>query len=162
MTVMAQVTIADVVTILAVPIVLQPRARGTRCSGRCSSAAVAALFCGVARAARPRRLGAPRCASRSKQRHWALDLRVSLLVAVPARLARAEERDEHADRGLRRGLMVACVGGPKRLSTQVRGVADGFFIPLFFVVLGARLDLGGLFDAPCVLALAGALAGSTS
>ena len=45
-------------------------------------------------------------------------------------------------------MTVALVGGPKRLSTQVRGVADGFFVPLFFVVLGAQLDLGGLFDAP--------------
>ena len=47
--------------------------------------------------------------------------------------------------------MVAIVGGPKRLSTQMRGVADGFFIPLFFVVLGARLDVGGLFEHPELL-----------
>ena len=44
--------------------------------------------------------------------------------------------------------MVALVGGPKRLSTQTRGIADGFFIPLYFVVLGARLDLGGSSAAP--------------
>src|SRR5208283_3464984 len=50
------------------------------------------------------------------------------------------------------------VGGPKRLSTQVRGIADGFFIPLFFVVLGAHLDLAGLVRDPSFLALAGALA----
>ncbi len=40
--------------------------------------------------------------------------------------------------------MVASIGGPKRLSNEVLGIAGGFFIPLFFVVLGARLDLRGL------------------
>ena len=40
----------------------------------------------------------------------------------------------------------------------MRGIADGFFIPLYFVVLGAQLDLGGLFDHPSMLALAGSLA----
>ena len=40
----------------------------------------------------------------------------------------------------------------------MRGVAEGFFIPLYFVVLGAQLDLGGLVGDPSMLALAGALA----
>ena len=40
----------------------------------------------------------------------------------------------------------------------MRGVADGFFIPLYFVVLGARLDLGGLFSNASMLGLAVALA----
>jgi len=40
----------------------------------------------------------------------------------------------------------------------MRGVADGFFIPLYFVVLGAQLDLRGLLDHPTMLELAGALA----
>ena len=53
-------------------------------------------------------------------------------------------------------MTVALIGGPKRLSTQVRGVADGFFVPLYFVVLGARLDLGGLFGNAAMLALAAA------
>jgi len=55
-------------------------------------------------------------------------------------------------------VMVAAIGGPKRLSTQMRGVADGFFVPLYFVVLGAHLDLSGLVGDPTLLALAGALA----
>jgi Kef-type K+ transport system membrane component KefB len=53
--------------------------------------------------------------------------------------------------------MVALIGGPKRLSTQVRGIADGFFVPLYFVVLGASLDLGGLVNDPKMLGLAAAL-----
>jgi hypothetical protein len=49
------------------------------------------------------------------------------------------------------GPVVAAIGGPKRLSTQVRGVAEGFFVPLFFVVLGARLDVSALLDHPDLL-----------
>ncbi|MBV8953647.1 MAG: cation:proton antiporter, partial [Solirubrobacterales bacterium] len=59
------------------------------------------------------------------------------------------------------GLMVAAIGGPKRLSTEVLGMAGGFFVPLFFVVLGARLDLRGVFTHPSMVALALALASLT-
>jgi Kef-type K+ transport system membrane component KefB len=52
---------------------------------------------------------------------------------------------------------VAAIGGPKRLSTQVRGVAEGFFVPLFFVVLGARLDVSALVDHPDLLLVTAAL-----
>ena len=52
------------------------------------------------------------------------------------------------------GLMVAAIGGPKRLSRQVTGVAQGLMVPLFFVVLGARLDLRALALHPSLLALA--------
>jgi Kef-type K+ transport system membrane component KefB len=60
--------------------------------------------------------------------------------------------------GFGAGVTVALIGGPKRLSTQMRGIADGFFIPLYFVVLGAQLDLGGLVKHPSLLVLAGVLA----
>lgn len=53
--------------------------------------------------------------------------------------------------------MVAAIGGPKRLSTEVLGVGGGFFVPLFFVVLGARIDLRGLITDPAMIGLALAL-----
>jgi Kef-type K+ transport system membrane component KefB len=55
------------------------------------------------------------------------------------------------------GLVVAAIGGPKRLSAQVRGVAEGFFVPLFFVVLGARLDVSALVDHLDLLLVSAAL-----
>jgi Kef-type K+ transport system membrane component KefB len=54
--------------------------------------------------------------------------------------------------------MVAVIGGPKRLSTEVLGVAGGFFVPLFFVVLGARIDLRDVAGHPAMIGLALALA----
>ena len=59
------------------------------------------------------------------------------------------------------GLLVAVIGGPKRLTTQVTGIAAGFFVPLFFVALGARLDLRAVFEHANTLALAGLLVAAT-
>src|SRR6185437_5380388 len=59
--------------------------------------------------------------------------------------------------GFAAGLIVAWVGGPKRLSRQGTGVGAGFLIPLFFVVLGARLDLRVLAERPSRLVVAGGL-----
>jgi len=94
----------------------------------------------------------------SKSRHWALDLRLSLLVLFLLAWIAQKGGTSILIAGFGAGLMVAVIGGPKRLSTQMRGIADGFFIPLYFVVLGARLDLAGLFSHPTMLALAAVLA----
>jgi Kef-type K+ transport system membrane component KefB len=157
MTVMAQVTIADVLTILSVPIVLQPGRVGHAALGGALVAIAVVLLLGVDRMLSAR--GWFRQARRlSKQRHWALDLRVSLLVLFLLAWIAQKGGTSILIAGFGAGLMVAVIGGPKRLSTQMRGVADGFFIPLYFILLGARLDLGGLVDRPAMLALAAALA----
>ncbi len=156
MSVIAQVTIADVITILSVPIVLEP--------GRVTHALLGALL--VAGAAALTLLAARVLARQewvhevrhlSKQRHWALDLRLSLLMLFVLAWIAEKGGTSILIAGFGAGLTVAVIGGPKRLSTQVRGVAEGFFIPLYFVVLGAKLDLGGLLSAPSMLALAAAL-----
>ncbi len=157
MTVMAQVALADIVTILSVPIVLQPGRVGHAALGALLVAAGAAALLLLARAV----AGAEwihRVRHLSKRRHWALDLRVSLLVLFLLSWIAQKGGTSVLIAGFGAGLMVAVLGGPKRLSTQVRGVAEGFFIPLYFVVLGAHLDLAGLVRDPSMLALAASLA----
>jgi len=156
LTVMAQVTIADVITIISVPIVLQPSRIGHAALGAVFVAAAAALALAAARAAeghpwlhRVRRL--------SKQRHWALDLRVSLLMLFVLAWIAQKGGTSVLVAGFGAGVTIAILGGPKRLSTQMRGVGEGLFIPLYFVVLGARLDLGGLAASPTMLAVTAAL-----
>jgi Kef-type K+ transport system membrane component KefB len=157
LTVMAQVTIADVVTILAVPLVLQPSRVGhVALGGLLVSAAAAALFVAARTIANNSWVRDVR--HLSKRRHWALDLRLSLLVLFVLAWIAQKGGTSILIAGFAAGVMVALIGGPKRLSTQVRGVADGFFVPLYFVVLGAQLDLAGLVRDPAMLALAGALA----
>ena len=49
--------------------------------------------------------------------------------------------------------MVALLGEP-RVAQQLIGIGEGFAIPLFFVHLGAQIDLGALLESPRALALA--------
>jgi Kef-type K+ transport system membrane component KefB len=160
LTVIAQVTVADIAATLAIPFVLRPGQAGRIAAG---SALIAVSVIGV--------YGLSRLLARSdkvhtlrrqgKRRRWAIDLRVALIILFG--LAWIAERTGASllIAGFGAGLMVAAIGGPKRLSTEVVGVAGGFFVPLFFVVLGARLDLRGLVRDPAMIALALALAGLT-
>jgi Kef-type K+ transport system membrane component KefB len=158
LSVVAQVTIADVVTIVSVPIVLQPSRTAHALLGGVLVAGAAALLLVVARVLDGREWVA-RVRELSKRRHWALDLRIALLVLFFLAWLAQRSGTSVLIAGFGAGVTVALVGGPKRLSTQIRGIADGFFVPLYFVVLGAQLDLGGLFEHPQMIALAGALAG---
>ena len=104
----------------------------------------------VARSLR-RRPWVHRLRKRSKRRGWALDLRLALVVLFGLAWIAQQSGTSVLLGGFGMGLVVAAIGGPKRLSTQVRGIAEGFFIPLFFVVLGARLDVSALLDQPELL-----------
>jgi Kef-type K+ transport system membrane component KefB len=154
--VIAQVTIADVVTIVSVPIVLQPSRAAHALLGTALVALAAVVLFGCARAL-ARRPWVDRVRALSKSRRWALDLRLSLLVLFLLAWLAEKSGTSVLVAGFGAGVAVALLGGPKRLSTQIRGVADGFFIPLYFVTLGAQLDLDGLVRHPEMIALAGAL-----
>jgi Kef-type K+ transport system membrane component KefB len=157
LTVMAQVTIADVITILSVPIVLEPSRVGHAVLGGALVAAAAGLLFAGARLIGDRQW-LHRARELSRERSWALDLRLSLIVLFLLAWIARKGGTSILIAGFGAGVMVALIGGPKRLSTQMRGIADGFFVPLYFVVLGTQLDLAGLVKDPTMLALAGVLA----
>ena len=156
MVVIAQVTVADVASILAVPLVLQPSRAADAAVGGLLVAGCALVVFLVARSLRPRPW-VHRLRKRSKRRGWALDLRLSLAVLFGLAWIAQERGTSVLLGGFAMGLVVAAIGGPKRLSTQVRGIAEGFFVPLFFVVLGARLDVSALVDHPDLLLVTGSL-----
>ncbi len=153
---MAWATIADVVTIVVVPLVLNPPRAVRAGLGALVVAAAAVIVLLVARwlqgmghVEKLRRL--------SKRRAWALDLRIALAVLFSLCALADGVGTSIMVAGFAAGLVVAAEGGPKRLSEQVSGVANGLLVPIFFVVLGARLDLSALIDEPKNLALTGAL-----
>jgi Kef-type K+ transport system membrane component KefB len=156
MVVTAQVTVADVASILAVPLVLAPSRAANAALGGVLVAGCALVVFFVARWLRPKPW-VHRLRKRSKQRGWALDLRLSLAVLFGLAWIAQEHGTSVLLGGVAIGLVVAAIGGPKRLSTQVRGIAEGFFVPLFFVVLGARLDVRALVGHPDLLLVAGLL-----
>ena len=133
--------------ILAVPLVLQPSRVADVALGGLLIAACALIVFYVARSLRPRPW-VHRLRKRSKRRGWALDLRLALAVLFGLAWIAEQSGASVLLGGFAMGLVVAGVGGPKRLSAQVRGIAEGFFVPLFFVVLGARLDVSALVEHP--------------
>ena len=152
----AQITIADVAAVLAVPFVVEPNRVGDVALG---SLAVIAATIGF--------FGALKLCQRyrwywwmrrqSKERGWALDLQLALAALIGLAWFAQDVGTSILIAGFGTGLVVAAVGGPERLSLEVRGVAQGFLIPTFFVLLGARLNVRALFDDPSNLALLGSL-----
>ncbi len=150
--VMAQVGIADVAAIVALPLVIQPsKALNAALGGLAVIAGVIGLFLVAHLVSRTSIVHRLRHASRA--RGWALDLRISLLVLFTLAWIAVRGGTSVLIAGFSVGLLVALIGGPKRLSTQVTGIAAGFFVPLFLVVLGAELDLRALVERPSLIEL---------
>jgi Kef-type K+ transport system membrane component KefB len=155
-TVMAQVAIADIAAIVLLPLVLEPsRALRAALGALLVTLCIIALY-GVVHVIHRRRW-VRHARHLSKQRGWALDLRLALLTLFVLVWIAQRAGTGVLVAGFGVGLMVAAIGGPKRLSRQVTGVAQGLMVPLFFVVLGARLDLRALFHDASLLALAAEL-----
>ena len=139
----AQVSVADVAAIVAVPLALSPAHALRALLGACAVAACAvALYFGIRVVGTAGWLDQIR--HLSKDRSWALDLRLSLIVLFGLSWLALRSGASILIAGFAVGLVVAAVQGPKRLSGQVTGIGNGFFVPLFFVVLGARIDVRAL------------------
>jgi len=156
----AQITIADVAAVVAVPFAIAPGRAGHVVLG--SLAVIGATLAFFAVLHRLQRVDAYRALrGQSRDRGWALDLRIALAVLLGlAALAKATGTSILIA-GFGAGLAVGAIGGPERLSLEVRGVAQGFLVPIFFILLGARLDVGALVNDPTILALTGVLAAFT-
>ncbi len=157
----AWVSFADVVTVLAVPFVMSTGSFGRALAGAVLVVAGAAVIGLVGH-----RLidFAPVEELRDASHHlaWALDLRLSLL-ALFALAWIAERFDTSALlAGFAAGVMVSVLGEPRRVADQLIGLGEGFFVPLFFVVLGARLDLRALVHSRDDLLLFALLAVATT
>jgi Kef-type K+ transport system membrane component KefB len=153
---MAWVTLADVTTIVAVPLVMNPSKAAQAGLGALAVAGGGLLVLGIARLLSRehvvhalRRLSGPRA--------WALDLRVSLIALFALAALAQLVGTSIMIAGFAAGLVVAVQGGPQRLSDQVAGVAGGFLVPVFFVVLGASLNVRSLVQTPKELELAAGL-----
>lgn len=153
---MVHVAIADTVCIVALPLAEDPGR-----AGRAALGALAVIAAGVAIFALMHQLRARGALTRlrklSKRRHFGLELRIQLiilfalaglasLVGVSVMLA-----------GFIAGLALTAVGEPRRLARQLFALTDGFLAPVFFVWLGASLDLRAVVAQPRMIELAALL-----
>ncbi|MFE9579497.1 cation:proton antiporter [Nocardia sp. NPDC006044] len=152
----AQVAVADTACVVALPLAIDPEH-----AGRAALGALAVAACGIVLFVVLRRLeqsGARRRAHRlSEDRKLALELRVSLAVLFALCAVATQTRVSIMLAGFAAGLAVAAIGEPRRVARQLFAINDGFLGPLFFVWLGARLNLRDFGDHPRLIALGLAL-----
>jgi Kef-type K+ transport system membrane component KefB len=105
-----------------------------------------------------RRPVAAEAARQSRRGRWALQLRLSVLLLLVLGAIAAPTGASLLVAGFAAGIVLRRLREPSRLVLQLSGLASGFFVPIFFVLLGATLDLRRLVTDPSALALAGAMA----
>jgi Kef-type K+ transport system membrane component KefB len=152
----AQVAMADAGCIVALPLVIDPGRAGRAALGAVAViAAAGALYLGLRQLERS---GLRRRARRvSARRKFAMELRINLIILFTLAALATATHVSIMLAGFCFGLAVAGTGQPRRLAKQVFALTEGFLGPLFFVWLGAALDIRDLGQRPSLILLAGAL-----
>ena len=152
LTTTAQVAAADIACIVALPLAVDPPNAPRAALGAAVVAACAGVLFVVLRWLEHSGTRA-RVHDVSEDRKFALELRIQLaLLFALAGLAVAGHVSIMLA-GFSFGLVVAAVGEPRRLAHQLFAVSDGFLGPVFFVWLGASLDLRTLAGSPRMILL---------
>jgi Kef-type K+ transport system membrane component KefB len=157
----AWVTFADIVTVTAIPFVLRTGTFARTVLGAILVVAGAAVFGVVIY----RLIGLAPVESLRHESHrkaWALDLRLSLLVLFTLAWIAESFDTSVLLAGFAAGVMVSVIGEPRRVADQLIGLGEGFFVPLFFVVLGAHIDLRALVNSRDDLVLFAVLSAGTT
>ncbi|MET0701526.1 MAG: cation:proton antiporter [Mycobacterium sp.] len=152
LSVTAQIAVADTACIVLLPLVIDP--------GRAFRAALGSLAVAVCAAVlfvmlwRGDRAGLRRRAHRYSRKHdLALELRLSLAVLFGLAALAVSTHVSIMLAGFALGVAMAGVGEPRRLARQLFGITEGFFGPLFFVWLGASLQIRDLGANPGLILL---------
>jgi Kef-type K+ transport system membrane component KefB len=93
----------------------------------------------------------------SKERAWALDLRLQQLLLFGLAAIATKFGASVLIAGFVAGMVSTLIGQPKRFENQLTGLAEGLFVPLFFVYIGARIDMRALFGSVANLELLGVI-----
>ena len=147
-----QVAIADAACIVALPLAIDPKH-----AGRAALGAAVVIGCSVVVFAGLwylERSGLRRRVHRvSEARRYAIELRVSLAILFGLAALATQTHVSIMLAGFTFGVAVAGVGEPRRLARQLFALTEGFLSPLFFVWLGASLNLRDLGTHPSYIAL---------
>ena len=152
LSVKAQIAIADAASIVLLPLVIDPARAPRAALGALAIAACAAVLF-VALRYFDRRGLRKRAHRYSEAHELALELRLSLILLFALAALAITTHVSIMLAGFALGLVVNAIGEPKRLARQLLGISEGFFGPLFFVWLGASLQVRELADRPEFIAL---------
>ncbi|BBZ49085.1 cation:proton antiporter [Mycobacterium heidelbergense] len=147
-----QIAIADAACIVLLPLVIDIQRAPTAALGALAIAGGAGLLFVLLRAV-DRRGWRRRVHTYSQRRRFALELRTNLVVLFALAALAASTHVSIMLAGFALGLVIALVGEPRRLARQLFGITEGFFSPLFFVWLGASLQVRELGSHPKLILL---------
>ena len=148
----AQIAIADATSIVLLPLVINPERALTAGIGAVVIALSAAVLFGAIWAFDRR--GLRKRLHRYSQRHgFALELRISLISLFALAALAVATHVSIMLAGFALGLAVKAAGEPRRLARQLFGITEGLFAPLFFVWLGASLQVRELGEHPAYILL---------
>lgn len=152
LSVTVQIAIADAACIVLLPLVIDLRRAPVAALGGLAIAGCAAALFLLLRAV-DRRGWRKRMHDYSEKHRFALELRSNLLALFALAALAVSTRVSIMLAGFALGLVIAGVGEPRRLARQLFGITEGFFSPLFFVWLGASLQVRELASHPSFILL---------
>jgi Kef-type K+ transport system membrane component KefB len=152
LSVTTQIAIADATSIVLLPLVMNPTQAPRATVGALAIAGCAAVLYLLLRTA-DRRGWRKRLHKYSERRRFALELRISLIVLFGLCALAITTHVSIMLAGFALGLVVSAIGEPRRLARQLFGITEGFFAPLFFVWLGASLQVRELGEHPWLILL---------
>ncbi|OMC48338.1 cation:proton antiporter [Mycobacterium sp. IS-1264] len=152
LSVTVQIAIADAACIVLLPLVIDVRRAPTAALGGLAIAGCAVLLFVLLRAV-DRRGWRTRMHDYSEKSRFALELRTNLVLLFALAALAASTHVSIMLAGFALGLVIASVGEPHRLARQLFGITEGFFSPLFFVWLGASLQVRELGAHPKLILL---------
>lgn len=152
----AQVAMADTLAIIALPLALNPATAGRAALGSLAILASAAAVLILLRQGERTGLRA-RIHKVSEARKFALELRIQLVILFALAGLAVWSHVSIMLAGFAFGLVVSATGEPRRLAHQLFALTEGFLGPLFFLWLGASLNLRELAAHPPMIFLGIAL-----
>jgi Kef-type K+ transport system membrane component KefB len=143
----AQIAIANTAGIVLLPLVIDfSDAPKAALGGLAVTGCSVVLF--VLMRAADRRGWRQRMHDYSHKQQFALELRTNLLILFGLAALAISTDVSIMLAGFAMGLVIASVGEPRRLARQLFGITEGFFGPLFYVWLGASLQVRELGSHP--------------
>jgi Kef-type K+ transport system membrane component KefB len=147
-----QVAVADAMCIVLLPLVIDPAHVGRAALGAAVVLVAGGVFFVVLREVE--RSGIRTRVHRvSEERQFAVELRFSLAALFALAALAVSVHVSLMLAGFVAGLAVSAVGEPRRVAKQLFAVTEGFFGPLFFVWLGAGLQLRDVAHHPSMIVL---------
>jgi Kef-type K+ transport system membrane component KefB len=147
-----QIALADTLCIVALPLAIDPAHVWRAALGAVVVIAAGVVFFLLLREVQNRGTR-KRVHDLSEDRSFAIELRVSLAVVFAMAALAVAVHVSLMLAGFVCGLAVAGMGEPRRVARQLFAVTEGFFGPLFFVWLGAGLQLRDLVNYPSMAVL---------